>query len=105
MPHSDFAKLYDPLNGLTCHFAPVDGTNDELVESVRDMFIASMNDYGYEGFSREIDNMFHMRSTYVYITDASKIVMTGRVTPRPAGTIVPFEMDETVQPWCVQIAE
>jgi hypothetical protein len=92
MPHSDFAKLYDPVNGLTCHFVPVDGNTDDLVESVRDMFIASMNDYGYEGFSREIDNMFHLRSTYVYITEATKIVMTGRVTPRPSGTIVPFEM-------------
>lgn len=92
MPHSDFAKLYDPANGLTCHFVRVDDTSLDVVESVRDMFVASMNDYGYEGFSREIDNMFHLRSTYVYITEAAKIVMTGRVTPRPTGTIVPFEM-------------
>jgi hypothetical protein len=92
MPHSDFAKLYDSANGLTCHFVPVDDTTRDLAESVRDMFVASMNDYGYEGFSREIDNMFHLRSTYVYITEATKIVMTGRVTPRPPGTFVPFEM-------------
>lgn len=92
MSHSDFAKLYDHANGLTCHFVPVDDTTRDLAESVRDMFIASMNDYGYEGYDCEIDSMFHLRSTYVYVTEAAKIVMTGRVTPRPPGTIVPFEM-------------
>lgn len=92
MPHSRSAKLYDPANRLTCHLVQVDGTTDALVESVRDMFIASMSNFGYVGFSREIDNMFHMRSTYVCITESADIIMTGRVTPRPLGTIVPFEM-------------
>lgn len=92
MPHSDLAKLSDPANGLICHFVPVDDTTEDLVESVRDMFIASMNNFGYVGFSHEIDNTFHGRSIYVYITEATNIIMTGRVTPRPLGTIVPFEM-------------
>lgn len=56
------------------------------------MFITSMANFGYVGFSREIDDVFHRRSTYVYITEAAKVVMTCRVTPRPAGGIVPFEM-------------
>lgn len=92
MPHSNFAKLYDSANGLTCHYVPANGTTDDLVEPVRDMFIDSMSDFGYVGFSREIDNVFHVRSTYVYVTEATRVVMTGRVTPRPSGTIVPFEM-------------
>lgn len=56
------------------------------------MFIKSMNNFGYEGFSYEIDDIFHTRSTYVYITEANIVVMTCRVTSRPVGTIVPFEM-------------
>ena len=56
------------------------------------MFIASMNNFGYVGFSHEIDNVFHKRSTYLYVTESNKVVMTGRVTVRPLGTIVPFEM-------------
>jgi hypothetical protein len=92
MPHYDFAKLYDPANGLTCHFVPVNDTTNDLVEPVRDMFVASMKNFGYVGFSHKIDNMFHNRSTYVYITEATKMIMTCRVTPRPVGTIVPFEM-------------
>jgi hypothetical protein len=70
----------------------VDGTTDDLVEPVRDMFIASMDNFGYVGFSREIDNVFHVRSTYLYITESTNVIMTCRVTPRPLGTIVPFEM-------------
>jgi hypothetical protein len=92
VPHSDFAKLYAPADRLTCHYVPVDGTTNDLVEPVRDMFIASMKDFGYVGFSCEIDNVFHVRSTYVYITESKRVIMTCRVTPRPAGTIVPFEM-------------
>ena len=92
MRHSDFAKLYDSATGLTCHQVPVDGTTDDLVEPVRDMFIASMNNFGYVGFSYKIDNVFHKRSTYLYITQSNRVVMTCRVTARPSGTIVPFEM-------------
>ncbi|MDQ3797979.1 MAG: hypothetical protein M3384_00875, partial [Acidobacteriota bacterium] len=51
-----------------------------------------MNNFGYVGFSREIDNVFQARSTYLYITEAENVIMTCRVTPRPPGTIVPFEM-------------
>lgn len=92
MPHSTFAKLYDPASGLTSHQLPVDGTTGDLVETVREMFIKSMKNFGYEGFSYEIDDVFHIRSTYVYITEANNVVMTCRVTSRPVGTIVPFEM-------------
>lgn len=92
MPYPDLALLYDRRNGLTCHQAPVNNTTNDLVESIRDIFIASMNNFGYVGFSREIDNMFHGRSKYIYITELAKVVMTCRVTARPPGEIIPFEM-------------
>lgn len=92
MPHSDFAVMYDRKNGLTCCHVPVNSNTEDLVESVREMFIASMNIFGYVGFSREIDDVFHRRSTYVYVTESEKIVMTCRVTARPPGEIVPLEM-------------
>jgi hypothetical protein len=83
MPHADFAVLYDRRSGLTCHQVPVNSGTEDLVESVRDIFITSMGNFGYVGFSREIDNVFHWRSTYVYITEAARVVMTCRVTVRP----------------------
>jgi hypothetical protein len=92
MYHSDFAKLYDRSTRLTCNFVRVGAETRKLVESVRDVFINSMNNFGYVGFSREIDDAFHNRSTYVYVTESTDIVMTCRITPRPLGTIVPFEM-------------
>lgn len=92
MNQSDFAKFYDPINKLTCHFVPVNAATSHLVEPVRDMFINSMNNFGYVGFSREIDEVFHNRSTYIYVTESANVIMTGRITPRTHGTIVPFEM-------------
>lgn len=92
MRHGAFAKLYDQVNGLTCHQVPVNATTDALVESVRDTFIASTKEFGYVGYSREIDDVFHKRSVYVYITQSEKVVMTCRVTTRSFGEIMPFEM-------------
>lgn len=87
-----FAKLYDHASGLTCHQVPVNATTDALVESVRDIFIASIKEFGYVGYSREIDDVFHKRSAYIYITKSEKVVMTCRVTTRSLGEIMPFEM-------------
>jgi len=56
------------------------------------MFITSMSNFGYVGFSREIDNVFHQRSTYSYIAESARVVMTCRVTARPPGQIIPLEM-------------
>lgn len=92
MRHSDFAVFYDQAHRLTCHQMAVNETTGELAESIRDMFIASMSNFGYVGFSRTIDDLFQMRSTYIYITESERVVMTCRVTPRPLGTILPFEM-------------
>jgi hypothetical protein len=91
-PHLDFAVLYDRINGLTYHQVPVNDTTKDLVESNREMFITSMNNFGYVGFSHEIDNIFHQRSTYAYIAESAKVVMTCRVTSRPPGEIIPLEM-------------
>lgn len=87
-----FAKLYDRANGLTCHQVPVNATTDALVESVRDFYIASIKEFGYVGYSRKIDDVFHKRSTYVYITESEKVVMLCRVTSPCPGEIVPLEM-------------
>ena len=92
MHHSDFAVLYDRAHRLTCHQMAVNETTDELADRIRDMFIASMSNFGYVGFSRTIDHMFQTRSTYIYITESEKLIMTCRVTPRLLGTILPFEM-------------
>lgn len=92
MHHSDFAVLYDPVTELTCHRVPVDGTTRGLVEPVRGLFVACMSNFGYVGFSYEIDDVFHRRSSYIYITDsAGNVIMTCRATRRDSGTVVPFE--------------
>lgn len=87
-------KLHDKKTKLTCHVLQVSGDTEELAEELREMFITSMTNYGYTGFDHDIDNIFHYRSTYLYITDqeSSNIVMVVRVTPRPTGTFLPFEM-------------
>ncbi|HEX2643941.1 MAG TPA: hypothetical protein VHU81_13190 [Thermoanaerobaculia bacterium] len=93
MRHSDFTVLLDPETGYLCHQTPVRAGADELVEPVRQMFVDSMESFGYVGFSHAIDETFHRRSTYNYVTAPDgRVVMTCRITPREPGTIVPFEM-------------
>jgi hypothetical protein len=92
MDDLDFAVLQDITTDLICHFVPVNNATEHLVSPVRDMFIESMNNFGYVGFSREIDDIFHRNSTYIYISEAGNVVMTARVTTRPLGAIIPFEM-------------
>jgi hypothetical protein len=92
MRHRDFATLYDQSSGLTCHQVPVNDATENLVTEVRDMFILSMSNFGYAGFSREIDDRFHWVSTYVYVTEGEKVVMTCRVTARRPASIIPLEM-------------
>jgi hypothetical protein len=90
-----FFKLCNPQTDLTCNLIAVNRSTEALAEKLRDMFISSMTNYGYVGFSREIDNIFHYHSIYLYITDQrseDNIIMVGRVTPRLDGKIVPFEM-------------
>lgn len=92
MRYSDFAEIYDHAKGLACHFIPVSSATEAFVEQFRKMYIARASEIGYVGFSYEIDDIFHLRSTYICITEAEKAVMVCRVTPRPPGTILPFEM-------------
>ena len=93
MHESKYACLQDKEHGLTYYEVPVDGSTDALVEEIRNMFIARMKDFGYIGFSHDIDNEFHYRSTYVYVAnEIGTIVMTSRITNRPIGKTIPFEM-------------
>lgn len=107
-------KLYSHKTKLTCNLLKVNQQTEALSEKLRNIFISSMKRYGYIGFSREIDNLFHYCSTYLYITEQtpSKIVMIGRVTPRLAGRILPFEMgiledgsSYTLQTRCEAVAD
>lgn len=92
MHHSEFAEILDHSSGLTCHFASVSSATRPLVEQLREMYVARAKEFGYVGFSYEIDDIFHRRSTYIYITEADKVVMVCRATPRPPGMFLPFEM-------------
>jgi hypothetical protein len=88
----EFACLYDQKHDFTFYAVPAVRSENGLPEKIRNMFIARMERFGYVGFSYEIDNEFHYRSTYVLVGDADgNIVMTSRVTLRPEGTMVPFE--------------
>jgi hypothetical protein len=92
MHHSELAEIFDPSNGLTCHFVSVSSATQPLVDQLREMYVARADEFGYVGFSYEVDDIFHLRSTYIYVTNGEKVVMVCRATPRPPGTFLPFEM-------------
>lgn len=93
MRFKDFPFLLDPKNGLTCACVPVNPETEELTRSLRAYYAERAAQFGYVGFSWEIDDIFHRRSVYFPIIDKSgDLVMMGRGTHRRPGEGLPFEM-------------
>ena len=93
MRFEDFAFVVDPESGLMCCRVPVGSQTRELTESVRAFYSDRVAQFGYMGFSWEIDDLFHERSVYLSVVDGSgDLVMNCRGTPRRPGEALPFEM-------------
>jgi hypothetical protein len=93
MRFEDFPFILDPKNGLVCCCVPVTPETEELTQGVRTYYAQRAAQFGYVGFSWEIDDVFHRRSVYFVITDgAGNLVMMGRGTHRRPGEELPFEM-------------
>jgi len=93
MRFEDFPFILDQRNGLVCCCVPVTPETEDLTRTLRTYYAERAAQFGYVGFSWEIDNIFHRRSVYFAITDGSgNLVMMGRGTHRPPGEELPFEM-------------
>jgi|GEM_PF-2720042 len=93
MRFEDYAFINDPKNGLVCSCVPVNPDTEELTRSVRSFYEERVTQFGYTGFSWEIDEVFHQRSVYLVVSDgAGNLVMTCRGTHRRPGEILPLEM-------------
>ena len=93
MRFEDFAFIHDPRTGLVCSCVPVNPDTEELTRSVRSFYEERVTQFGYVGFSWEIDDMFHHRSVYLVVSDGSgNLVMTCRGTHRLSGEPLPFEL-------------
>jgi hypothetical protein len=75
---------------LLCAGDPGHRGSDEIIRS---FYAELVTQFGYTGFSWEIDDIFHRRSIYLVISDgAGNLVMNCRGTHRRPGEILPFEM-------------
>jgi hypothetical protein len=89
----DFAFLRDSETGLVCCRVPVEPSTEEMTRKIRSYYAERVTQFGYVGFSWEIDDIFHRRSVYVFVVDpAGDLVMTCRGTHRRPGEPLPFEM-------------
>ena len=93
MRFEDFPFILDSKNGLMCCCVPVIPETEELTRSLRTYYAERVAQFGYVGFSWEIDDVFHRRSVYFVTTDGSgSLVMMARGTHRRPGEELPFEM-------------
>lgn len=93
MRFEDFPFLLDPKNELVCCCVPVTPETEELTRMLRTHYAERAAQFGYVGFSWEIDEIFHRRSVYFVITNGSgNLVMMGRGTHRQPDGGLPFEM-------------
>src|SRR5688572_3817543 len=93
MRFEEFSFIHDPKNGLMCCCVPVNPETEDLTRTMRTYYAERAAQFGYVGFSWEIDDVFHQRSVYFVITDESgNMLMMGRGTHRRPGEELPFEM-------------
>src|SRR5689334_1504566 len=93
MRFQEFAFVTDPQTGLVCCRVPVGPATEELTQGIRSYYADKAAQFGYVGFSWEIDDLFHARSEYLTVVDsAGELVMTCRGTRRSPGEPLPFEM-------------
>jgi hypothetical protein len=93
MRFEDFPFIHDPKNALLCCCVPVIPETEELTRRLRTYYAGRTVQFGYVGFSWDIDDIFHRRSAYFVITDGSgDLVMMGRGTHRRPDEGLPFEM-------------
>lgn len=93
MRFQDFAFITDPQTGLVCCRVPVEPATEEITQGIRSYYADKAAQFGYAGFSWEIDDLFHARSEYLTVVDsAGELVMTCRGTRRSPGEPLPFEM-------------
>jgi len=89
----DFAFVSDPETGLVCCRVPAEPATEETTREIRAYYAERVTQFGYAGFSWEIDDFFHRRSAYIFVVDAAgELVMTCRGTYRRPGEVLPFEM-------------
>ena len=93
MRFEDFPFILDPKNSLVCCCVPVAPETEDLTRTLRTYYAERAAQFGYVGFSWDIDDVFHKRSVYFVITNESgNLVMMGRGTHRRPGEGLPFEM-------------
>ena len=93
MRFDDFAFIHDPKNGLVCSCVPATPETESLTKAIRVFYAERVTQFGYTGFSWEIDDIFHRRSVYLVVSDgAGNLVMTCRGTHRRPGEVLPFEL-------------
>jgi hypothetical protein len=89
----EFAFVTDPETGLSCYNVPVTPETEEITRDIREWYAERAEEFGYAGFSWEIDEVFHQRSVYLVVADAQgEVVMNCRGTHRRPGEVLPFEM-------------
>lgn len=93
MRFEDFPFIQDPATGFVCCRVSVRPETEVLTRALRAYYAERAAQFGYVGFSWEIDDIFHQRSIYIFVTDGSgNLIMTGRGTHRRQSDGLPFEI-------------
>ena len=85
-------KLVDKKNGYTCYQLTINEVNRDKVEQARALVAKSEVNFGYEGWSDEIDRGYDYHAFYFIVEDREgQIVATSRLVRRIAGGRAPLE--------------
>lgn len=91
-PVSPQITLYDGKHGLNCSQLPIDGNNREKIESAREKVASAMTNFGYRGFSKEIDRGYDPNSSYFIVENKkAEILAAARMSYKTDERNIPLE--------------
>ncbi|MEC4893446.1 MAG: hypothetical protein SAQ54_10590 [Oscillatoria sp. PMC 1050.18] len=88
-PYLDIEK-----DGYCLYVMPVNDETKSWTEEVRELHKTHLNKAGYEGFSNQIDDEYHLAGTYFFVVKDKEIVITSRINDRTKSSRFPFEMGQ-----------
>jgi len=89
--------LVDRKNGYICYQLPINDQTMAEIEGARSFVSASLGNYGYVGWSDEIDRSHDQFSTYFIVKNVKgDIVATARITHKTNNNKLPIELGQLV---------
>lgn len=91
-PINNRKYLVAEREGYSCYALPVNDETSELTLFLRSLHKERLDNAGYQGYSDDFDEQYHLTGTYFYVEAEGIVAATLRINKRSDELIFPFEL-------------